>query len=613
MSKYLSGVRGSAFSLNSTTGTTNSTALSSVYSASGVYTGLNSGSPGIELVGASNGNSYIDFTAVNVDYKGRIGYDNNANLFGFYTNSSLSATIDTNGNFEVTRGYIKASGLISSSSPTGSGIIIGMDGASYANIQLNGGTSTTAGSYIDFSYSGVDYKGRISYDNNPNILTLHTNGLASMTIDPNGNTDITRGYCKAGGTLSSSYSVSGVYTGLNSGSPGIELVGASNGNSYIDFTAVNVDYKGRIGYDNSTNSFGIFTNSSLCVTIDPSGNFDVNRGYLKASGSISASPVGSGVFMGIDSSGYSHIQLNSGTNTTLGSYIDFAYSGNDFKCHIVYDNNSNILYFYNGVGGASLQMYITTTIVYIPGGLKVNNGYFTSSSSANARFDGPGIAGDSGTKTVVAEFSGYIMAQGYYSYSDRRLKEDIQPITTDVYSSIQELNPVTYNFIDKTKSNKLQYGLIAQEVEKIYPDIVNNTPGYIPDILSAAIVIRPNIIKLACIKDYSYLIDKNILIYIKEIDSNENTTVNCNVLSVCGEYLTIDSTLSVDSLIFVYGVHDNEVKSINYESLIPLLIANAKEQYQKIDIIQDKIDQIIAYISYMNNSNTNNSNMNKPL
>lgn len=69
-----------------------------------------------------------------------------------------------------------------------------------------------------------------------------------------------------------------------------------------------------------------------------------------------------------------------------------------------------------------------------------------------------------------------------YNYSDARAKTNVSTISNSL-SSVMRLRPVTYNFKDAT-ANSVQtaaytvggdgkeYGLIAQEVEKVLPDVV---------------------------------------------------------------------------------------------------------------------------------------------
>jgi trimeric autotransporter adhesin len=57
--------------------------------------------------------------------------------------------------------------------------------------------------------------------------------------------------------------------------------------------------------------------------------------------------------------------------------------------------------------------------------------------------------------------------------SSERFKKDIQDMT-DASLRLLELRPVTYHYkeSDEDESNPLEYGLIAEEVAKIYPDLV---------------------------------------------------------------------------------------------------------------------------------------------
>ncbi len=58
--------------------------------------------------------------------------------------------------------------------------------------------------------------------------------------------------------------------------------------------------------------------------------------------------------------------------------------------------------------------------------------------------------------------------------SDRRLKNEINPISTSEAQKLMNLVPVTYYWNKGICDDKsLQYGFIAQEVEKVFPDIVS--------------------------------------------------------------------------------------------------------------------------------------------
>ena len=56
--------------------------------------------------------------------------------------------------------------------------------------------------------------------------------------------------------------------------------------------------------------------------------------------------------------------------------------------------------------------------------------------------------------------------------SDMRLKENIKDIENEELNNLLNLEPKKYNLINDDK-NKIHYGLIAQDVEKILPSLVN--------------------------------------------------------------------------------------------------------------------------------------------
>src|SRR5690606_2612963 len=86
---------------------------------------------------------------------------------------------------------------------------------------------------------------------------------------------------------------------------------------------------------------------------------------------------------------------------------------------------------------------------------------------------GKGFTNNTTSITAQLHVRGNILATGEvtaYVASDRRLKENITPITSAL-DYINRLNPVTYNWnvkakeLNPNKPNGLDYGLIAQEVE----------------------------------------------------------------------------------------------------------------------------------------------------
>ena len=98
---------------------------------------------------------------------------------------------------------------------------------------------------------------------------------------------------------------------------------------------------------------------------------------------------------------------------------------------------------------------------------------------ANGRSEGSRlITGDFGTHEV--NINGDLHASGNLTQnSDARLKKDIKPLT-HALDAILQLQGKTYRWKeDTTFSNEADIGLVAQEVEKIFPELVaENEQGY---------------------------------------------------------------------------------------------------------------------------------------
>jgi hypothetical protein len=56
--------------------------------------------------------------------------------------------------------------------------------------------------------------------------------------------------------------------------------------------------------------------------------------------------------------------------------------------------------------------------------------------------------------------------------SDARLKKNIIPLQNSL-EQILQLNGYTYQWIDSTRNQSIQYGVLAQEIEKYYPELVS--------------------------------------------------------------------------------------------------------------------------------------------
>ncbi len=73
--------------------------------------------------------------------------------------------------------------------------------------------------------------------------------------------------------------------------------------------------------------------------------------------------------------------------------------------------------------------------------------------------------------------STFAASGAYTQVSDERPKINIEPLA-DALEKINSLNPVTYQWKDKARGTQTEVGLIAQNVQKVYPELVKENGNF---------------------------------------------------------------------------------------------------------------------------------------
>lgn len=122
----------------------------------------------------------------------------------------------------------------------------------------------------------------------------------------------------------------------------------------------------------------------------------------------------------------------------------------------------------SGIGMSALSATIPVAGVGVSGVVSTTAQTFAGKKSFNAGIDiiagGLSVAG--GAITCTGEISA---VNGFYETSDRRLKKNV----TQIHLSEKRIKLCEFD-----KSGRHSYGVIAQEIEKIYPTVVKEENGY---------------------------------------------------------------------------------------------------------------------------------------
>ncbi|MBI4929925.1 MAG: tail fiber domain-containing protein [Bacteroidetes bacterium] len=284
-----------------------------------------------------------------------------------------------------------------------------------------------------------------------------------------------------------------------------------------------------------------------------------------------------------------------GNNITPGSVITggcgVAANGTSFGSFSLGTNATG-----TGVVGTGNNLATSTTLVNGSGGAfsGTETGLYAGSTTTTGnagQFNGTG-EGMYVTTANPATYWGIVVGAGgglasgdFWTNSDRRFKKDITPIADGTLDKIMKLNPCQYYYdADKYpmyKGNEgKQVGLIAQELEKVFPELVNNTK-YMPDPTKDIIdPSKKSVTGKQVIDNVSLVKEKNNVVSSKK--------------PVIGQQVMDNIPLAIDNIPLVKGYY-----AVDYNALIPFLIKGMQEQQKiietqnkKIETLEKKVDQL---------------------
>ena len=245
-----------------------------------------------------------------------------------------------------------------------------------------------------------------------------------------------------------------------------------------------------------------------------------------------------------------------------------------------------------GTGG---RVGINTTAPGYP--LDVSNSVFTPSICyAYFARNGPceeNIGGTIGSFPVSIYASSRVLASEFDAFSDIRIKNiaGVSNATNDL-KIINALQITDYTMKDKVKyGNQTFKKVIAQEVEKIYPQVVSNHTGFIPNVYqtTAKITQTTNGYSLHFAGNHHI---SNKAQKLQVLIEGESSMQQVQIIAVpSASEVVINAQAMKSDKIFVYGEEVDDFRTVDYEGLTTLNIS-ATQELSKLLKEQEKINQI---------------------
>ena len=329
---------------------------------------------------------------------------------------------------------------------------------------------------------------------------------------------------------------------------------------------------------------------------------------------------------GTDNTGIGYQALNkntAGTNTAVGS---FALSSTvaDGNTAIGYAaGNTNTSGTYNTFIGTSTQPgsnnltnataiganAIVSTSNSLVLGSSANVGIGTSSpaypldigTSASYPSSTYGYLSSAGTTTtatgtianVSLRATGQIVAAQFDAVSDMRVKEimGLSDNKADL-ERLLKLRVTDYHYIDKIANGpNYKKGFIAQEVEKVYPEAVDRSVNYIPNIFSAPQSAKYDEATKEIIITVTKPHELGAGDMVKIVTERGNKEVQVARVTSANSFV-LENWTDGNEKLFVYGKQVKDFRTVDYERLFTLGVSSIQELSKQIDLLKAENERL---------------------
>ena len=227
-------------------------------------------------------------------------------------------------------------------------------------------------------------------------------------------------------------------------------------------------------------------------------------------------------------------------------------SNYDFNIAALYINASNLTYFYLGY-------------YYQVNGQTAYNYY--------------------GNWSVAIWTVGVLVTESWYgTTSDERIKKNIQPVG-NMLDTINKIEVVSFDFIDEYNNKRDECGVIAQQVESVFPNAVDKSIGVIPCFMkigTCSLTTNGKVCILFDQSDEPLVVNDVIKIYVggDAIDRNKKESAhNVTIISLVEGGVIVDKwdKFDITENLFVYGKQVDDFRNVDKDQLAILALKGVQE------------------------------------
>ena len=433
---------------------------------------------------------------------------------------------------------------------------------SYGVVHSDGNVSV--GTYIGLN------KGWLGTKSNHPLAFFTNNGLEQMTLLTNGNVGIGTTSPTSKLTLQTPNNADG-FTHISDG--GIVLKDVVGGIS--------------AGFGTySPHTFRLVANSVASINIEPNGNVGIGASVIAAN-KLQIGSMGTSGFNGND------FAIGNGTNA-LGVFQS--------NTTTQFASSTNIVLL-PGINNGSGRVGINTTTPRAPLDVADNvtvptpnaskgYAYYTLGNNFGA-VDVEGGVDAATVPNVSIVASNRVLASEFDAFSDARIKNVVG--ISNSATDLETLNALTIT--DYTMKDRVKYGnrpfkkVIAQEVEKVYPQVISKHTDFVPNVYQTAIVEKTA-------KGYRlhFTREHNIGATAKKLRLLVKGTTTMQDFDIVSIPSANDVVINAGDLhgesVFVYGEEVADFRTVDYEGLTTLNISATQELSSLVKQQQAMIERL---------------------
>lgn len=228
-----------------------------------------------------------------------------------------------------------------------------------------------------------------------------------------------------------------------------------------------------------------------------------------------------------------------------------------------------------GTTSPSAPLHVATSVsqyVSIYGYLNQNQAQGAYTANTNVNY------------SIMAD--GRIRCPEFNAISDVRIKKNILKLNTgNTLSELNKLQVVNYSYIDQlANGNKTKTGFIAQEVEAVNDQFVNQSTDFIPSLfaLAKSVSLQEDVLKISTEKPHDFAKGDQVKFF-----AQGNKQVVLTIESIIdSQTFTIKGWTEATDNVFIYGKKISDFRAVDYDQITALSVGAIQELSKQVDSLK---------------------------